>query len=384
MNEQRRYEILATLGKGGFGTVYKARMHGAGGFTKLVALKILNPELEDMDELARRTRDEARVLGLIRHRALVQVDGLVRIDSRWTIVMEYVPGVDLTRVISAGPLPPSIVLEITEEVSKALEAAQIQPGPDGQPLRLLHRDLKPSNIRLTELGELKVLDFGTARAEFSSREAKTRSVTFGTVQYMAPERLDLEDVPAGDVYSLGVVCFELLTGEELGRCSPRKDRHEQLVSQAGERMRARSVPEPIITFVQKMLSYEPEDRPLIGDIDNVCRELRAGLAGPWLADWAEQNVPKLVVEHGEDSQAGLTGAMLTEDAVTNSIVLDPNAVQAPPPPPVGPSQAPQTTAIAKPDSGGGFLLTGFAAVVLLGGLGVCGAGLATLARALGL
>src|SRR5688572_13075743 len=99
MNEARRYEILETLGRGGFGTVYRAKLVGEGGFAKQVALKVLNPEVASTGEFAARMRDEARILGLIRHRAVVQVDGLVQLNGRWTVVMEYIQGVDLSQLM---------------------------------------------------------------------------------------------------------------------------------------------------------------------------------------------------------------------------------------------------------------------------------------------
>ena len=84
----------------------KAALHGEGGFTKIVALKVLNPEASAEPEVASRLRDEARVLGLVRHRAIVQVDGLVQIDGQWTVVMEFIDGVDLSHLVEAGPVPP--------------------------------------------------------------------------------------------------------------------------------------------------------------------------------------------------------------------------------------------------------------------------------------
>ncbi|MBK9649375.1 MAG: protein kinase [Deltaproteobacteria bacterium] len=134
MGEPRRYNILGTLGKGGFGTVYKAQLHGSAGFTKIVALKVLNAEVAGKEEFARRARDEARVLGLVRHRAIVQVDGLVVLQGHWVVVMEYVSGVDLKRLMQAGPVPPGVAAG-SSEVAQALDAAYREPGARGQTAR---------------------------------------------------------------------------------------------------------------------------------------------------------------------------------------------------------------------------------------------------------
>ncbi|MCB9766226.1 MAG: serine/threonine protein kinase [Alphaproteobacteria bacterium] len=357
MDEGRRYEILGTLGKGGFGTVYKARMHGAGDFTKLVALKVMNPEVEGMEEIARRTRDEARVLGLVRHRAIVQVDGLIRLEGRWTIVMEYVSGVDLTKVIEVGPVPATVALEVVEEVSQALDAAQRQLGPRGEPLRLLHRDIKPSNLQLTERGEVKVLDFGTARANFAAREAKTQALAFGTLDYMSPERMDFEDVPAGDIYALGAVFYELLSGQRLGRTSPVPKKHAEHVAKAKARLESLEVPAPVVDLCVQMLAYEPEDRPVADRLDNICRKLRAALRGPWLADWAEENVPRLMLLVRKTMMDGMTGVTLREQTASNSIAMSPERNLAvtrtpPPPPPVSRPDPPEQEEAAEEEDEG--------------------------------
>jgi serine/threonine protein kinase len=116
VNEGRRYQILGVLGRGGFGTVYRADLLGEGSFVRPVALKVLNADMEDVATVAERLRDEARLLGRIRHRAVVHVDGLVRLDDRWTIVMEYVDGADLGRVLEQhGRFPPRPAFEIVGE-----------------------------------------------------------------------------------------------------------------------------------------------------------------------------------------------------------------------------------------------------------------------------
>ena len=110
--------------------------------------------------------------------------------------MEYIHGADLGRVTRTARFPLGVALEVVGEVASALHVTTAL-NPDGVPMRLLHRDIKPQNVLLTAAGEIKVLDFGIARAEFSNREAKTQSVLYGSVAYMAPERLDFKNSMKG-------------------------------------------------------------------------------------------------------------------------------------------------------------------------------------------
>lgn len=294
MSEHRRYEILNVLGVGGFGTVYRARFVGEGGFSKEVALKVLKPDMEGVADVAQRLRDEARVLGLLRHRAIVQVDRLTQLDGRWTVVMEYIEGQDLSKLIRLGPLPPGPALEITAEVAGALHAANTRPGPNGQPLRLVHRDLKPSNIRLTTYGEVKVLDFGIARAEFEAREALTRSLSFGTPDYMSPERLDHQgDTPAGDVYALGLVLLEMVVGRRLGRSSANAERHAIRMDEARFMLNEAKVPEALGNLVMECLAYSPAQRPSADDLERRCLALSRELGPMPLRAWAEEAMARL-------------------------------------------------------------------------------------------
>jgi serine/threonine protein kinase len=309
----RQYELLGLLGEGGFGAVYLARFLGEGGFEKLVAVKVLNADLEDMVEIARRLRDEARILGLLRHRSIVGVDRLTRLDGRWAVVMEYVVGEDLAQLVRRGRVPTGPALEIIADVASALHAAWHMLGPNGQPLRLLHRDLKPANIRLTPDGDVKVLDFGVARAEFDTREAATRSVAFGTPSYMPPERLDLmPDGPEGDIYALGVVLFELLTQTRLPQTSANPKRHDRVLDEAHQRLRALDVPPQARQLVLDCMAYEPEARPSAGDLEVLAVRLSRALGEDPLRTWARRGITR--DGHGYAPIGGsLSGVVLTEE-----------------------------------------------------------------------
>ena len=121
-----RYELLELLGKGGFGRVYLARFHGEAGFQKDVALKFLKSGAQDNRNLIARLRDEARLLGLLRHRAIVHVDRLIRLQGAWVIVMEYVPGADLF-LHEGRPRPPGPTLEVLEVASASPPPTSVCP-----------------------------------------------------------------------------------------------------------------------------------------------------------------------------------------------------------------------------------------------------------------
>jgi serine/threonine-protein kinase len=324
VNEARRYRVLETLGRGGFGTVYRAELIGAGGFAKQVALKVLNSDGALPSEMGLRLRDEARMLGLLRHRAVVGVESLAHLDVGWAVVMEYVPGVDASALVGAGTRPPARVgLEIVEEVASALHAAfEIPSDVTGGPLRLVHRDIKPSNIRVTAQGEVKVLDFGVAKADFHRREAQTRSLLFGSLRYMAPERFEGIDTHEGDVYALGVVLAELLASKEFPEPPKHPARHAAWADAVGREVEeavGNERPQPagsdiasLRALVGDMLAFEPRDRPPAREIARRCRSLRVCLPGVWLREWAEAEIPPLVEQVGSRPVDEPGGSILVE------------------------------------------------------------------------
>ena len=310
--------MVATLGKGGFGTVYRARFLGQGGFTKQVAIKVLNENMEDIDEVAQRLRDEARMLGLLNHRAIVRVDRLAQFDGRWAVIMEYIEGLDLKELVAArGGVPVGVALECVAEVASAIHSAFYGVTDDGQQLGVVHRDIKPENIFLTTGGEVKVLDFGIARANFSGREAATQDISFGSPDYMSPERFDLSrddrEDPPSDVYSLGCVLFELITGRSFGRTSPLEKRHQKNVEKAYNALRSARAPEQVLRLVAAMVAYDPADRPTAREVERACIEIKNAQGDEILRYWAEREVPKLRVDHSPIDD-GMTGTILVERA----------------------------------------------------------------------
>lgn len=314
---QRRYELIRTIGQGAFGTVYLARLVGPGGFEKQVAVKILSPQFAGNPELASRLRDEARILGLVRHQAIVQVDGLLQVQGRWGVVMEYVEGLDLFGILRRVPMPPRAALEMLEHLASALAFAWTVRSPEGEPLRLIHRDIKPSNIKVTTTGETKILDFGIARAEFDARESLTQNEAFGTPQYMAPERFEFHDGPEGDIYSLGVVLFECLTRRMLyeRRAFGREDRHTDRVVQAQEIAweATGQVSADLIHLLGGMLAFHPEARPTAQEVSQRCESLIDELRGARLKTWARASLPPILEELSPQPDDSLTGAILIEE-----------------------------------------------------------------------
>jgi len=323
------YEILSVIGRSGLGTLYRARYQGTGAFTKLVTLKRLDEGVADTDEVACRLRDEARVLGFLEHRAIVRVDNLVRLEGRWTLVLGHVDGVNLDGIIERGPVPTGPALEIIGTVAGALHAAYTTQGPDGSPLRLQHRDVKPGAILIDAYGAPRVTDFGIARACFTGREARTRSFVVGSFEYMAPERLALEEGgPWSDIYSLGQVFYALLTGHSFGRSHPSERHHKVIIDKAMEKILGRpgGIDEGALELLGRMLALEPHERPDARSVERTCHQLTRRLEDETLRGWAEQVVEPMLEERNASTQGGLVGKRLRESDVPSSVNPPPRPV----------------------------------------------------------
>ena len=201
------FEIGELLGKGGMGAVYKAQQQR---LDRVVAVKILPPEFSDDPAFAERFSREARTLAKLNHPNIVQVYDFGQAGPYFYFVMEYVDGVNVRQMIEAGDLQSQEALEIVPDICAALQFAH-DAG-------VVHRDIKPENILIDQHGRVKIADFGLAM--LLDREPADITLTgahqvMGTPHYMAPEQLRGSHTidHRADIYSLGVVFYELLTGE---------------------------------------------------------------------------------------------------------------------------------------------------------------------------
>lgn len=312
------YHLHEVIGRGGFGAVVRAELRGPSGFSKVVAVKLLNRDAEANPDLVQRLRDEARMLALVQHRAIVQVDRLVKLDGRWAVIMEYVPGFDLFEVVRRrGAMPLGPALECVEEVASALHVAYDAPPSvsEGEPLRLVHRDVKPANIRLTRSGAVKLLDFGIARAHFPEREARTESIRFGSMNYMSPLRLAMQDDGhAGDMYALGAVLYELVMGEPIGMSSHHQQAHLTIVGSACTKLEQAGHPEGLVDLVRRALDFDPAARPDARRFLTAARTLRTTAAPtPSLLEWVDETFPALAQVAGILDEEEISGKVLFEE-----------------------------------------------------------------------
>lgn len=198
-------EILECLGRGGMGVVYKARQKS---LNRVVALKLLAPERVDDPRFARRFEQEARALALLNHPHIVAVHDFGRAGHHYFLMMEFVDGVTLRTALSARRFTPEQSLAIVPSICEALQYAHDHG--------IVHRDIKPENLLLSKDGQVKIADFGIARILDDSPEYfdPLGSQPAGTPQYMAPEQKTRAQADhRADIYSLGVVLYEMLTGE---------------------------------------------------------------------------------------------------------------------------------------------------------------------------
>src|SRR5438445_923685 len=199
-----RYQIVTRIASGGMGEVYRAHDAVLG---REVAVKILHTHLAGDRGFVDRFRREARAAAILNHTNIVGVYDWGLTEGTYFMVMEYVRGLNLRALLTeSGRLEPAQVVEVALPVLSALDHAHGHG--------IVHRDIKPENILIAQDGVVKVADFGLARAYAESNVSQAEGTVTGTVQYLAPEQIQGDPAdPRTDLYALGVVMFELLTGE---------------------------------------------------------------------------------------------------------------------------------------------------------------------------
>ena len=307
-------EILSELGRGGMGVVYKARQTR---LNRVCALKIIRPGGHNGAEFRARFLAEAETIARLRHPSVVQIYGLGDHEGRPYFEMEYIEGGSLAGRLTGTPWAAEPAARMVAVLARAVGAAH--------QLGIVHRDLKPANILLTADGEPKVSDFGLARSLASDVRLTQTGQLLGTPCYMAPEQADagaLEVGPAADVYSLGAIVYELLTGHPPFRAATTLQTLDMVRSRepVPPRELQPSTPRDLQTICLKCLEKEPAKRyATAGELADELRRflrhepIRARPVGQLgrLARWGRRNpVP-----------AGLLGALVVTGLLALTAIL---------------------------------------------------------------
>jgi serine/threonine protein kinase len=219
-DSQQRYRVIEKLESGGMAEVFRAESEGLQGFRKQVAIKRVLPHLSSKKKFISMFLDEARLSAQLSHSNCVQVFDIGVGDSAFFIVMEFVDGANLKAIIehikkSGRDFPVEAAVHIALELCKGLAYAHELTDQNGVPLHIVHRDMSPPNVLVTKHGEIKIVDFGLAKAN-SQLEKSEPGIIKGKFSYLAPEAAMGHEVDARtDIFAVGIILWELLSGQRL-------------------------------------------------------------------------------------------------------------------------------------------------------------------------
>ena len=330
-----QYEILERISSGGMAELFRARLSGAEGFRKIVAIKKILPHIAQDEEFLTMFADEAKLAAQLSHPNIVHIFDLGKIESGgYFIAMELVEGRDLRSILHLAretgiALPIPLAVSIAAKIASALDYAHRRRGDDGQDLHIVHRDVSPPNILVSNDGDVKLCDFGIAKA--ASKVSRTESGALkGKLPYMSPEQAWGKPVDLrSDIYSLGSVLFEMLTGRKLFPGDSEMGVLEKV--RAGDVVAPSSVnsevPPALDAVVLKALARDPGGRyaaasDMLRDLEAV---LRSHEPAPSTAELA------VYVRHLEEEDSSRREVRAREAAMPPSPPVPPAPVEPPAP-----------------------------------------------------
>ncbi|MEM9189566.1 MAG: protein kinase [Myxococcota bacterium] len=260
------YLVAAEVAHGGMAAVFAARRIVGTGFDKLLALKVLLPHLATEPRFVDMFLDEVRIVSRIHHPNVVQVFDTGRVRGLPYLVMEYLSGQSLSALLRAtrpDALPMAVLSAIFADVARGLHGAHETRDADGEPLELVHRDVSPQNVHVSYAGQIKVVDFGIASARGRLTATQTGEVK-GKMAYLAPEQVMGRSVDRRtDVWALGVMAFEGLTGERLFRGESDGATIQNILNKQVPDIRSlrADLPEDLAEIVMACLERSPAARP---------------------------------------------------------------------------------------------------------------------------
>ncbi len=314
------YELIKRIGLGGMAEIYLARTTGIGGFEKYLALKVIHPKYAEDQEFIDMLIDEAKIVVQLNHVNVGQIFDLGCIDDAYYIAMEFVDGRDLYQLLvrcaeDDVSIPFDIIAFVAKETAAALQYAHTKTDRYGRPLNLIHRDVSPQNVLLSFDGQVKLVDFGIAKA--NQRRQQTESgVIKGKFFYMSPEQAWGDPLDGrSDVFSCGICLYEMITGEMLYK----EDRALVLLDKVRRavipniRERRPDIPPALEEIVMKALARDRDDR--FSSAGALQTALSSFLYGHW-PSFSQQRVGQFLQENFTDRSEATMVAASPEDPPT--------------------------------------------------------------------
>lgn len=235
ISDELHYEMVRTIAEGGMGVVYEAEQRGVGNFRKVVAVKIIREEFSAIKEFQQNFIGEARLVADLIHTNIVQTYHLGQMQGQYYMVMEYVNGINLEQFIErhqalGRPVPLDMAVFIISRIARGLAYAHEKCDLQGRPLGIVHRDIGPKNIMLAYEGDVKLTDFGIAKALdlMYNEEGK---VIAGKDEYLSPEQASYAVTDArADIFALGIVLSEILLARNIFRAPDRHDSRKNILT----------------------------------------------------------------------------------------------------------------------------------------------------------
>lgn len=322
----RRYLLLDRIATGGMAEVFKAKSYGVEGFEKLVVIKRILPQFSRNARFVSMFINEAKIAVSLNHGNIVQVYTLGKADEDYYIAMEYVHGRDLMQVLKAiraknQSLPLPLLVYIVSQVAQGLDYAHRKQDNSGNSLQIVHRDISPHNIVLSFEGEVKIVDFGIARVASQVMDENHKQRLGGKFAYMSPEQASGGHLdPRSDLFSLGLVMYELLTGQKAYQGKTLAEKLDQV--RAARFPSARSLmptlPVALEHILGRLLSASPDDRypsasdlyeDLTGFMFSECGVVTAQALGSWLRDHFQEELERQQETSGISDLVGTLGKL---------------------------------------------------------------------------
>ncbi|MCA1664898.1 MAG: serine/threonine protein kinase, partial [Myxococcales bacterium] len=376
------YQLLSQVAVGGMAEIYVARTHGVGGFEKLVALKVIHPNFSSDPEFVQMLVDEAKLSVQLTHANIVQTFDLGRVDEQYYIAMELIDGVDLYKLLRRASehqidFPFEVAAFIAAEVAQGLDYAHRKRDARGRPLKIVHRDVSPQNVLVSYDGEVKIVDFGIAKAAMRGQQTAA-GVIKGKYYYMSPEQAWGDPIDARtDIFSAGILLYEMIVGQMLYLEEDLEKlldvvRKAQIAPPSSHRT---GVPRELEAVVMRCLKKRADDRfATAGELAQVLQQFLHSFAPDFsrarLATFVREVMGDDPTSEKRDARSSTTHAPNEAGMVSAIEVRDENSLifslsdlraepeDAPPPAPPAPlAMAPQprrADIATNPRAGGGF------------------------------